>query len=94
VTSEQRDHLIKHGAWKAHQTHCNCDMDNPLTPGDISRATAFMDAVEDAIRRDERNRITAWLRECAARPELNITQIGRHAIEVIADELDRRPIGD
>lgn len=53
-----------------------------------------LNAVEDDIRRDERNRITNWLRECAARPDFDIAPQGRFTLEAMANELDRRPIGD
>ena len=58
------------------------------------RFATGLDAIEDDIRRDERNRITAWLRECARRPELDITPQGVFTLKTLADELDRRPIGE
>lgn len=51
--------------------------------------TTGLDAVEDDIRRDERQRITNWLRECAERPEL---RFHKTALTCMAHELDRRPI--
>jgi hypothetical protein len=57
----------------------------------LERFRTGLNAVEDDIRRDERNRITAWLRECADRPEL---RFHASALNAMADELDRRPIGD
>ena len=56
-----------------------------------ARFTTGLDAVEDDIRRDERNRITAWLREVGARPGMG-ARSARDALPAVAAELDRRPI--
>jgi hypothetical protein len=54
-----------------------------------SRFITGLNAVEDDIRRDERNRISAWLRECADRREWRFHST---ALQCMALELDRRPI--
>jgi len=56
-----------------------------------SRFITGLNAVEDDIRRDERNRITEWLRKIGARPDLTIRDAGE-VLRGVADELDRRPI--
>lgn len=59
-------------------------------PRHLNSAAAAIQAVEDDIRRDERNRITAWVRQSA----LTVPQLQPHrlALMAMADELDRRPI--
>lgn len=52
-----------------------------------------LDVVEDDLRRDERNHVTAWLRAVAARPGMG-ARSAAEGFRAIADELDQLPIGE
>ena len=91
-----REEILTKAAQAMHESYA------PGAPRDsrwIARSVAMyrrrfatgLDAVEDDIRRDERNRITAWLREVGARPGMG-ARSARDALPAVAAELDRRPI--
>lgn len=61
MTPEQHNHMIGHAAWLAHEAcGCNCGMDNPPI-AEVERVKAALPYLEEKIRADERERITAWL---------------------------------
>lgn len=88
-----RDHLIKHGAWKAHQASgCTCGMDNPPT-ADVEAACIVVDTVEPTIRADERAKIAAWLRETYREQNSWLWyELGEGALEKVAAYIEGNKI--
>lgn len=91
-----KDEILTRAAEAMHESYA------PGAPRDsrwIARSVAMyrrrfatgLAAVEDDIRRDERNRITNWLRVVALRPDITGTATAV-VLKAIAAELDRRPI--
>jgi hypothetical protein len=62
-------------------------------PDAATDAREAVQLYENAVRADERNRITAWLCEVGAHPGMD-ARSARDVLEAMASELYRCPIGD
>lgn len=81
MTPEQRNHMIGHAAWLAHEASgCGCGMDNPPIT-EVERVKAALPHLEEKIRADERERIAAWLRSLKSNHGIIGIQLAAQMIE-------------